>query len=42
MWEDADHLLVVTFQAGEWAIVRLGLDGSMEYAVRRVADGGDQ
>lgn len=33
VWEDADHVLVVTFQAGEWAIVRLGVDGSMEYAV---------
>ncbi|MGA8845444.1 MAG: hypothetical protein WB471_02395 [Nocardioides sp.] len=32
-WEDAEHLLVVTHQEGEWAIVRLGLDGSMEYAV---------
>ena len=42
VWEDADHLLVVTFQAGEWAIVRLGTDGSMEYAVPPRADGGDQ
>ncbi len=33
VWEDADHVLVVTYQADEWAIVRLGLDGSMEYAV---------
>lgn len=33
VWEDASHVLVVTFQAGEWAIVRLGVDGSMEYAV---------
>ncbi|KRF35316.1 hypothetical protein [Nocardioides sp. Soil805] len=40
VWEDADHLLVVTFQAGEWAIVRLGTDGSMEYAVTPRADGG--
>ena len=39
VWEDADHLLVVTFQAGEWAVVRLGLDGSMEYAVRRSPTG---
>jgi hypothetical protein len=42
VWEDADHLLVVTFQAGEWAIVRLGTDGSMEYAVPPRTDGGDQ
>ncbi|RYB93243.1 hypothetical protein EUA93_02065 [Nocardioides oleivorans] len=38
VWEDAAHVLVVTFQRGrggqgEWAVVRLGLDGSMEYAV---------
>lgn len=33
VWEDASHVLVVTFSDEEWAIVRLGLDGSMEYAV---------
>jgi hypothetical protein len=33
VWEDAEHLLVVTYQDREWAVVRLGLDGSMEYAV---------
>ena len=33
VWEDAEHVLVVTYQEGEWAVVRLGLDGSMEYAV---------
>lgn len=33
VWEDATHVLVVTFQDGEWAVVRLGVDGSMEYAV---------
>ncbi|WP_457205218.1 hypothetical protein [Nocardioides sp. P5_C9_2] len=41
VWEDSEHLLVVTFQAGEWAIVRLGTDGSMEYAVPPRPDGGD-
>lgn len=40
-WEDPQHLLVVTFQADEWAIVRLGTDGSMEYAVPPRPDGGD-
>lgn len=40
VWEDADHLLVVTFQEGEWAIVRLGTDGSMEYAVAPRRDSG--
>jgi hypothetical protein len=33
VWEDASHVLVVTYQDGEWAVVRLGVDGSMEYAV---------
>ena len=33
VWEDAEHVLVVTYQAGRWAVVRLGVDGSMEYAV---------
>ena len=33
VWEDAGHVLVVTYQAGKWAILRLGIDGSMEYAV---------
>lgn len=38
VWEDSTHLLVVTYQDGEFAVVRLGLDGSMEYAVAPVAD----
>ncbi|WP_374457266.1 hypothetical protein [Nocardioides sp.] len=33
VWEDAEHVLVVTWQDDEWAVVRLGTDGSMEYAV---------
>jgi hypothetical protein len=33
VWEDDDHVLVVTYADGEWAVVRIGLDGSMEYAV---------
>lgn len=33
VWEDAEHILVVTYQDGKWAVVRLGVDGSMEYAV---------
>jgi hypothetical protein len=32
-WEDDSHVLMVTYADGAWAIVRLGLDGSMEYAV---------
>lgn len=41
VWEDPEHLLVVTYQAAEWAVVRLGTDGSMEYAVPPRADRGD-
>lgn len=41
VWEDPEHVLVVTLQDHRWAIVRLGLDGSMEYAVApRPAQGG--
>jgi hypothetical protein len=32
-WEDESHVLMVTYADGAWGIVRLGLDGSMEYAV---------
>lgn len=32
-WEDDSHALVVTYADGEWAVVRLGLDGAIEYAV---------
>ncbi|UUZ57947.1 hypothetical protein [Nocardioides sp. B-3] len=38
VWEDATHIPAVTYRGGEFAIVRLGLDGSMEYAVAPVAD----
>ncbi|MEO5661854.1 MAG: hypothetical protein ABIR39_01100 [Nocardioides sp.] len=38
VWEDATHILVVTYSDEEFAVVRLGLDGSMEYAVAPVAD----
>ena len=30
VWEDATHLLVNTFEDGEWRIYRLGVDGSSE------------
>ncbi len=33
VWEDPEHVLVVTYSQEKWAIVRLGVDGSMEYAV---------
>jgi hypothetical protein len=31
-WEDDDHVLAVVNQGIDWAIVRVALDGSMEYA----------
>ena len=39
-WEDESHALLVTYADGQWAVVRLGLDGTMEYAVppRRGSD----
>ena len=37
VWEDESHLLMVTFQDEHWSVVRLGADGSMEYAVPPVA-----
>ncbi|MEZ5193310.1 MAG: hypothetical protein R2734_12915 [Nocardioides sp.] len=36
VWEDDSHVLVVTYQGGEWAVVRLGVDGSMEFAIAPV------
>lgn len=37
VWEDEGHVLATVFQEGEWAVVRVGADGSMELAsgVRR-------
>ncbi|WP_372729620.1 hypothetical protein, partial [Nocardioides sp.] len=39
-WEDDTHLLVPIHQDGEWSLVRIASDGTMEYAVapRREAD----
>lgn len=31
-WEDASHVLAEVFRDGQWMLVRLGLDGSMELA----------
>ena len=31
-WEDSTHVLAVVMQRYDWAIVRVGLDGSMEFA----------
>ena len=35
-WEDDEHVLAVVLDAGNWAVLRLGVDGSMEYAVAPV------
>jgi len=36
VWEDDEHLLAVMHQPGRWAVLRIGLDGSREYAVEPV------
>lgn len=37
MWEDDTHVLARVYENGRWAILRIGLDGSREYAVAPVA-----
>jgi hypothetical protein len=37
VWEGNSHVLATVYQKGQWAIVRIGLDGSREYAVPPVA-----
>jgi hypothetical protein len=36
-WEDATHVLFTIHQDGRWSVVRMGVDGRMEYAVAPVA-----
>jgi hypothetical protein len=36
-WEDATHVLFTVHQAGRWSIVRMSVNGGLEYAVRPVA-----
>jgi hypothetical protein len=38
MWEDDSHVLISAFQHDEWAVIRVGLDGSMEFALPPVPD----
>jgi len=33
VWEDETHVLFTLFQDGKWSIVRMGVDGAMEFAV---------
>lgn len=35
-WEDDTHVLATVYEDGRWAILRIGLDGSREYAVAPV------
>lgn len=39
-WEDDTHALFTAYQDGRWSVVRLSVDGSMEYAVAPVAGDG--
>jgi hypothetical protein len=38
VWEDDDHVLAMVWQDDAWAVLRLGLDGSVELAVPPVDD----
>ncbi len=40
-WEDAGHLLVVLQEARGWSVVRIGVDGSVEYALAPRASSSD-
>ncbi len=37
VWEDDTHVLATVFEGGRWAVLRIGLDGSREYAVPPVS-----
>jgi hypothetical protein len=37
VWEDDTHVLATIYARAQWAVVRIGLDGSREYAVAPVA-----
>ena len=37
VWEDESHVLATVFQGGRWGVLRIGLDGSREYAVPPIA-----
>ena len=36
VWEDDSHVLATVYEQGRWAVLRIGLDGSREYAVEPV------
>ena len=33
VWEDETHVLFTRFQDGQWSMVRMDVDGAMEYAI---------
>ena len=33
VWEDDTHVLFTLFQDGKWSMVRMGVDGAMEFAI---------
>ena len=33
VWEDETHVLFTRFQDGQWSMVRMNVDGAMEYAI---------
>jgi hypothetical protein len=39
-WEDENHVLVTAFQHDEYAVIRVGLDGTVEFALPPVPDPG--
>jgi hypothetical protein len=39
-WEDEDHVLVTAFQDDEYAVIRVDLDGTVEFALPPVPDPG--
>lgn len=41
VWEDDTHVLTTIYEKGRWAILRIGLDGSREYAVAPVPSDDD-
>ena len=36
VWEDDSHVLATVYEQGHWAVLRIGLNGSREYAVEPV------
>ena len=36
VWEDETHVLFTAYQDGSWSMVRMGVDGAMEYAIAPV------